>query len=301
MSQDGDTHLRELAGRMRALDELRRQLHERDVELQGSTGILRGIQAQRNQADRDLQRLEHGWLTRLYYALVGGKAAQLECKRAELVTLSQRATAAAADVARLQAEVQRLEEQIAARKENQTQLDALLAAKEQRLAGGARLQLERLIKLGDQLAWCATVAEEALIYGEAARRLLQELCDRADTWTLATDREDHLHRELSVIPQALDHYEQRFVQLQMAIATLPPEYAPGAPVVTAMPRVPSDTFSRVVSFADRQRSMNQLRDVLSSVTRLTLDVNGQRERLLQQHATLKRQRQEFVIEQVLSD
>jgi hypothetical protein len=300
MSRDGD-HVRELATRVREMDELRRQLHERGAELQRGSGILTRIRAQQEQADRDLERLERGWLTGLYYALVGGKAAQVERTRAELVMLSERETAAAADVAKMQADVQRLEEQIATRKASQAELDLLLAAKEQQLAGAATLHLERLIKLGEQLAWCAAVAEEAVIYGEAARRQLQVLCDRADSWIFAMNGDEHLHGELSVIPQALDQYQQRFVQLQMAIATLPPEYAPGEPDVSVVPRVPTDAISRIESFTDRQRCMNEFREVLSRVTQLTLDVAVLRARLHQQHATVMRQRQEFVIEQVLND
>jgi hypothetical protein len=300
MPQDGD-RVRELATRVRELDELRRQLHERDAELQRGSGILTRIRAQQEQAGRALESLERGWLTALYYALVGGKAAQVEHTRAELVMLSERETAAAADVAKKQAEVQQLEEQIATRKESQAELDVLLAAKERQLAGAATLDIQRLIKLGEQLAWCATVAEEAVIYGEAAQRQLQVLCDRAESWMFAMNGDEQLHGELSVIPQALDQYQQRFLQLQMAIATLPPEYAPGEPAVSVVPRVPSNAISRIESLADRQRCMNEFREVLSRVKQLTLDVGAQRARLHQQHATVMRQRQEFVIEQVVND
>ena len=113
--------------------------------------------------------------------------------------------------------------------------------------------------------------------------------------------DEHLHGELSVIPQALDQYQQRFVQLQMAIATLPPEYAPGEPDVSVVPRVPTDAISRIESFTDRQRCLNEFREVLSRVTQLTLGVGVLRARLHQQHATVMRQRQEFVIEQILND
>ena len=300
MSRDGD-HVRELATRAREMDELRRQLQERDAELQRGSGILTRIRAQQEQADRDLERLERGWLSSLYYALVGGKAAQVERMRAELAMLSERETAAAADVAKMQADVQHLEEQIATRKESLAELDVLLAAKEKQLSGAAALNLERLIKLGEQLAWCATVAEEAVIYGEAARRQLQVLCDRTEAWIFRMNGDEHLHGALCGIPQALDHYQQRFVQLQMAIATLPPEYAPGGPDESVVPRVRSDAISRIESVTDHQRCLNEFREALSRVTQMTLVVGVQRARLHQPQAAVMRQRQEFVIEQILND
>lgn len=183
MTADEDKQLHELKGRTGSRETLeRRQVKARDAMVQADYR-LKALELNLDQCREEVARLEGFSLTGLMSALAGRKQQRLALMREQCAALEKQYTECEATLAALQREVGEIERELAQARSAAAEYKALLARKEEEIAGSAEGG-EALRRVSEQLSAARVVVEsiqKAIDAGDEALRDLHAEQQTAST------------------------------------------------------------------------------------------------------------------------